>query len=74
MFPRVNALDAAQIDAILCGVRASLVMGVDTTGFAKIVLRRMGSPRVKRQVVGTFNYLHSAANGRHGSSLSARAE
>lgn len=44
MLPRFDAINAAQIDAALCWVRTALMMGVDATGFAEKMLRRVRAP------------------------------
>ena len=46
-----DALDAGHINAELARIRAALMMGVDATGFAKVVLRRMGIELIERQIV-----------------------
>ena len=57
MLPSFHTSYTAQIDAALRRVRAAFVVGVDTAGFAEIVVRSMGAPGVKRQVVGPFGDL-----------------
>lgn len=70
----MHPVDAAQIDAALGGIGPSVVMRVDATNLAKVVLRHVGAKAVGRQNVGAFDDLHARCDGRNGCGLPADAK
>jgi hypothetical protein len=52
---QIHAFQARDIEAVLVGVAAPLVVRVDPAGLAELVLRRERVPLVERQVVGAFD-------------------
>jgi hypothetical protein len=64
----VHTLYTAHVHAVLVGVGSALMVCVNSTDFAKIVFRRMGTKAVKRQCVQTFFYdkimtIHARSRG-----------
>ena len=53
---RIDAVNAGNIKTKLRRIAASLVMGIDSTNSAKIVLRRERIPLVKRKLVAALDY------------------
>lgn len=74
MFPWVYALNTAKVDTALARIGAALMVGVDATGFAEIMLCCVGVPAVKCEVIRAFQHLDRTGDGSDGSSLTACAE
>ncbi len=63
-----DAFNARNIDTKLAWIGASLVMGVDPTGLAEIMLRCSSIELVKRQIVFALDELHLRERRRNGNS------
>ncbi len=61
---RVNILKTSDIETELLWIRASLVVGVDSTGGAEIVFRCVGIELVAAKMVGAFDDSQSADGSR----------
>ena len=60
------ALQAGNVDPVLIGIRAPLVMGVDAAFRAKVMLRRHGVELIERQKVRALADFKIAKFRRHG--------
>ena len=50
-----DAIDARDVDTELAWIRATLVVGMDPTGLAEVVLRRSGVELIESQVIPAFD-------------------
>lgn len=74
MFPTVDACDASKVYPKGVRVRATLVMGIDPTGFAEEMLGGSRAPGVKGQMIGTAQHNDAFLGCRDRRGLPARTK